>query len=215
MTLGPGRPRHPDVLTPAEWKVAEQVRHGLTNRRIAERMNVSLDAVKFHVANVLAKLGFSSRRELKLWDGVAKDTALHNHRRSTMGAITQAGSYMMLGQVARTVTKATESRRWYREVLGLPELYAFGNLTFFDLGGVRLMLAEEDGDSGPLQSILYLRVPDIHAAKEELERRDVRFINAPHLVHRHEDGTEEWMAFFEDNEGRPLALMTQVRTVVR
>src|SRR4051794_10938506 len=25
---GPGRPRHDDVLTPAEWKVAEQVRHG-------------------------------------------------------------------------------------------------------------------------------------------------------------------------------------------
>ena len=35
------------------------------------------------------------------------------------------------------------------------------------------------------------------------------------LIHRHEDGTEEWMAFFEDNEGRPLALMTQVRDEVR
>jgi len=32
----------------------------------------------------------------------------------------------------------------------------------------------------------------------------------PHLVHRHEDGTEEWMALFEDNEGRPLGRMTQV-----
>lgn len=64
-------------------------------------------------------------------------------------------------------------------MLGLPELYTFGNLTFFDLGGVRLMLAEEDGDSGALQSILYLRVPDIHAAKDELESREVHFINAP------------------------------------
>jgi methylmalonyl-CoA/ethylmalonyl-CoA epimerase len=35
------------------------------------------------------------------------------------------------------------------------------------------------------------------------------------MIHRHEDGTEEWMAFFEDNEGRPLALMTQVRAQVR
>src|SRR5438270_10803564 len=68
---GPGRPRHDDVLTPAEWKVAEQVRHGMTNRRIDERMGVSTDAVKFHVGNVLSKLGFSSREELRHWGGVA------------------------------------------------------------------------------------------------------------------------------------------------
>jgi predicted enzyme related to lactoylglutathione lyase len=99
-------------------------------------------------------------------------------------------------------------------VLGLPELYSFGNLAFYDLGGVRLMLTEEEGDLAS-ESILYLRVPDIHAAKAELEERGARFINAPHLIHRHEDGTEEWMAAFEDNEGRPLQLMTQVRTVAR
>jgi len=74
MSSGPGRPRHDDLLTPAEWKVAEQVRHGMTNRRIADRMGVSLDAVKFHVGNALSKLGFSSREELRRWDGVAKGT---------------------------------------------------------------------------------------------------------------------------------------------
>ena len=31
------------------------------------------------------------------------------------------------------------------------------------------------------------------------------------MIHRHEDGTEEWMAFVEDNEGRPLAIMSQVQ----
>jgi len=31
-------------------------------------------------------------------------------------------------------------------------------------------------------------------------------------VHRHADGTEEWMAFFKDPEGRPLAIMSQVRS---
>src|SRR5690349_21807839 len=96
-TTGPGRPRHDDVLTPAEWRVAEQVRHGLTNRRIAERMGISLDAVKFHVGNALSKLGFSSRNELKLWDGVAKGTALHTIRRSAMDATTSSDSYIMLG----------------------------------------------------------------------------------------------------------------------
>jgi len=203
------------VLTPAEWKVAEMVRHGLTNRRIAERMGVSLDAVKFHVGNALSKLGFGGREELRLWNGVAKGTALHQLRRSAMDAITTGDSYMMLGQVARTVRSAEESRLWYRDVLGLPELYAFPTLAFFDLGGVRLMLTEEDGGIGPSESVLYLRVPDIHAAKEDLEGRGIQFINAPHLIHRHEDGTEEWMAAFEDNEGRPLQLMTQVRAQVR
>jgi catechol 2,3-dioxygenase-like lactoylglutathione lyase family enzyme len=121
---------------------------------------------------------------------------------------------MMLGQVARTTKRFEESHQWYREVLGLPELYSFGNLAFYDLGGVRLMLTEEDGDQAS-ESILYLRVPEIHSAKAELEGKGVKFINAPHLIHCHEDGTEEWMAAFQDNEGRPLQLMMQVRSSAR
>jgi DNA-binding CsgD family transcriptional regulator/catechol 2,3-dioxygenase-like lactoylglutathione lyase family enzyme len=202
------------VLTPAEWRVAEQVRHGMTNRRIAERMGVSSDAVKFHVGNALSKLGFASREELRKWDGVARGTALHHMRRSAMDAKTSTDSYIMLGQIARTTKRFAESHAWYRDVLGLPELYSFGNLAFFDLGGIRLMLTEEEGGLVS-ESILYFRVPDIHAAKDELEERGVKFINAPHLIHRHEDGTEEWMAAFEDNEGRPLQLMCQVRAVTR
>ena len=118
--------------------------------------------------------------------------------------------YVMLGQVARTTKDHSEALIWYRDVLGLPELYTFGNLSFFDLGGVRMMLGEEEG-SGSSESILYLRVPDIHARKAVLEDRGVIFTHAPHLVHRHEDGTEEWLTFFEDNERRPLALMSQIR----
>src|SRR4051812_10994259 len=143
---GPGRPRYDDVLTPAEWKVAEQVRHGMTSRRIAERMGVSLDAVKFHIGNALSKLGFSSREQLRLWDGVAKGTALHHLRRQGMDAQALTDSYMMLGQIARTTKCFDDSHVWYRDVLGLPELYSFGNLAFYDLGGVRLMLTEEEGD---------------------------------------------------------------------
>ena len=127
-----------------------------------------------------------------------------------MDGETDEEGYLMLGQVARTTRNTAAAREWYREALGLPELYTFGNLSFFDLGGVRLMLTEEEGGGGP-ESLLYLRVPDIHAAQEAMEARGVRFTHAPHLIHRHDDGTEEWMAFFEDNEGRPLALMTQAR----
>jgi hypothetical protein len=31
------------------------------------------------------------------------------------------------------------------------------------------------------------------------------------MIHKHADGTEEWVAFFKDNEDRPLAIMAQVR----
>ena len=213
MNKGRGRPRHDDVLTPAEWRVAELVRHGLTNARIAQGMGVSADAVKFHVGNVFSKLGFASRLELRRWDGVSKGSALER-RRQSMDQSDSGERYVMLGQVARTTSDPAAARAWYRDVLGLPELYAFGNLSFFDLGGVRLMISEAEGAGGQ-QSILYLRVPDLHAEKERLESAGVRFTHAPHMIHRHEDGTEEWMAFFEDNEGRPLALMTQVRSDVR
>ena len=30
------------------------------------------------------------------------------------------------------------------------------------------------------------------------------------MIHRHDDGTEEWMAFFADPFGNTLALMSQV-----
>jgi len=43
--------------------------------------------------------------------------------------------------------------------------------------------------------------------------RGVEFTNAPHMIFRDADGTEEWMAFFKDPEGRALALMEQLRPV--
>lgn len=114
-----------------------------------------------------------------------------------------------IGQIARTVKDIKAAEMFYKETLRLPHLFTFGNLAFFDLGGVRLFLSQGDGEESA--SILYFRVPDIHAANEELRARGVKFTDAPHMIHRHADGTEEWMNFFEDNEGRPLALMAQVK----
>lgn len=199
-----GRPPHPDVLTPAEWRVVEAVRHGLGNTDIARRLGVSVDAVKFHVANALDKLGLARRADLRAWGGIVRDSALHQ-REVPMQASTSLGP---IGQVARSVRDIEAARRWYGEVLGLPHLYSFGNLAFFDCGGVRLFLSE--GDGADAASIIYFRVGDIHATQRTLEARGIAFHGAPHLIHRHADGTEEWMTFFKDPEDRPLALMAQV-----
>jgi DNA-binding CsgD family transcriptional regulator/catechol 2,3-dioxygenase-like lactoylglutathione lyase family enzyme len=201
-----GRPPHPDILTPAEWRVVEAVRHGMTNSEIAKRRGISLDAVKYHVANALLKLGFSKRAELRRWNGVRRDSNLFT-RESTMTQDMKLGA---IGQIARSVKDIAAATRWYGEALGLDHLYSFGNLAFFDCGGVRLFLSEGEKDSS--DSILYFRVEDIRAAEALLESRGVVFTNAPHMIHRHDDGTEEWMAFFADNEDRPLAIMAQVRS---
>lgn len=62
-----GRPRHPDVLTPAEWRVLEALREGGTNAEIGVRLGISADAVKYHVSNMLGKLELRDRRALAAW----------------------------------------------------------------------------------------------------------------------------------------------------
>jgi catechol 2,3-dioxygenase-like lactoylglutathione lyase family enzyme len=114
-----------------------------------------------------------------------------------------------IGQISRSVRNIEQSTDWYKNKLGLSHLYTFGKLSFFDCDGTRLFL-EESAEPSP-ESVLYLRVPDIDAAHDELQTRGIAFIGAPHLIHRHDDGMEEWMAFFNDLEGRPLAIMSQVR----
>jgi catechol 2,3-dioxygenase-like lactoylglutathione lyase family enzyme len=112
-----------------------------------------------------------------------------------------------VGQVARSVRNAAESEVWYRDVLGLTHLFTFGTMVFFDCAGVRLMLAQKEPPVD--ESILYLLVSDIRAAHAALVDRSVEVISVPHRIHTHEDGTEEWMMFFKDCEGRPLAFMSR------
>jgi DNA-binding CsgD family transcriptional regulator/catechol 2,3-dioxygenase-like lactoylglutathione lyase family enzyme len=199
-----GRPAHPDLLTPGGWRVVDAVRHGLRNREIALRQGVSLDAVTYHVANALHKLGLASRRDLRRWNGVRRDSHLHARKQVMEHDIKLGAS----GQVARTVKDIAAARAWYGDVLGLTHLCSFGPLAFFDCGGPRLFLSEGGGLAS--QSILYVRVDDIRSAHGSLAARRVQFTQAPHKIHRHENGQEEWMAFVSDNdnEDRPLAILS-------
>ena len=112
-----------------------------------------------------------------------------------------------VGQIARTVSDIDTARKWYKEVLGLTHLFDAGTLSFFECGGVRLMLTE--GEPGP-ESIVYFNVDNIHADIEAIEKRGAKTVSAPHQIHTHDDGTEEWMGFVEDPDGRPIGLMSSV-----
>lgn len=201
----PGRPPHEDILTPAEWRIAHAVRHGMGNREIARRQGVSADAVKFHVSNILGKLGLADRAALRGWRGWPKESAMADGTTETTDL--QIGG---IGQISRSVADIAVAEAWYRDVLGLTHLYTFGQMAFFDCGGTRLMLSAETADP-PHVSIVYFDVPDIHTAERILAARGVGFVSAPHMIHRHADGTEEWMAFFNDPDGRPLGLMSRAR----
>lgn len=54
-------------LTPTETKVVQLVSQGLSNREIAERLNVSQRTIESHVSNMLNKTNLHNRTELARW----------------------------------------------------------------------------------------------------------------------------------------------------
>jgi catechol 2,3-dioxygenase-like lactoylglutathione lyase family enzyme len=113
-----------------------------------------------------------------------------------------------IGQISRTVSDITAASQWYADVLGLPHLYTFGTLAFFDCQGTRLMLTQNE-TLNTNESILYFMTDDILQGTAALKAQGVAFLSEPQRIHVHEDGTEEWMAFFRDPDNRPLALMSR------
>jgi len=113
---------------------------------------------------------------------------------------------LSIGQIARNVKSLEKSEQWYRQALGLDHLYTYTTMAFFDCQGVRLMLNQSDDDLKH-ESIIYFNTKDIHAEFDRLQRRGIEFSHEPHKIHQHQDGSQEWMAFFTDLEGRPLGLM--------
>jgi catechol 2,3-dioxygenase-like lactoylglutathione lyase family enzyme len=126
----------------------------------------------------------------------------HNTRRLMIGR---------LRQIAVAVKNLETSKVFYRDTLGLKLLFeAPPGLAFFDVGGVWLMLSQEN-EKEPAQpgSVLYFEVQDIQESYEALLQRGMHFIDAPHRIA--DMGTFElWMAFFRDPDGTTLALRAEV-----
>ena len=117
-----------------------------------------------------------------------------------------------IGQVAITVRDVERARAFYRDVLELRHLFdASPNMSFFDCGGVRLLLGEpeEAGSSAQSGTIIYLDVPDIHTAHIVLTERGAEFEAEPHHVADLGD-RDLWLAFVRDGEGNVLGLMSEV-----
>jgi catechol 2,3-dioxygenase-like lactoylglutathione lyase family enzyme len=116
-----------------------------------------------------------------------------------------------LGQVSLWARDVARVEEFYRDTLGLPHIFTFGALAFFDMGGVRLYVHCVPDPEWKASSVLYFRVDEIDAAVKTLSAAGVSFVGRPHRIHRDEaTGDEEWMAFFEDPDRNMLALMAKV-----
>jgi len=115
-----------------------------------------------------------------------------------------------IGQIAINVHDVDRATAFYRDVLALPHLFRAGHLSFFNCGGVRLMLSPpEKPEFDHPASILYFQVVDIQAAFQRIKSAGAKFEDEPHLIARMPTH-ELWMTFFHDTEGNLLALMSEL-----
>ena len=113
-----------------------------------------------------------------------------------------------VGQVALLVRDIDASIAFYRDTLGLEHFGTWNDLVFFKAGGTRLYCTKVEADRWKSQSAVYFTVPDFDAAVQRLKDAGVVVTDFPLPIHTHDDGTEEWMAFFTDPAGNTLAYMT-------
>ena len=123
---------------------------------------------------------------------------------------TQDGTTLSrIGQIAINAHDVDRATAFYRDVLGLPHLFRAGQLSFFDCGGVRLMLdkAEKPEFDHP-SSTLYFQVGDIRATHKRLKDAGAKFDDEPHVIAQMPK-YDLWMTFFRDSENNLLALMSE------
>lgn len=117
-----------------------------------------------------------------------------------------------LGQIAINAHDVSAVAAFYRDVLGLKHLFDAGpNLSFFDCGGVRLMITEPSApELDHPASVLYFAVADIEAAHQSLVDAGAKIERTPQLTAKMPDH-ELWMCFFRDPANNLMALMCEKR----
>jgi len=114
-----------------------------------------------------------------------------------------------IAQICLTVNDVKQATDFYRNKLGMRFLFDAGNLSFFDCGGIRMMLGPAEQPDQP-KTILYYKVDDIRQACHTLSSRGVHIERSPSMVARMPDH-ELWLAVARDMDGNLFELMSEVR----
>lgn len=119
-------------------------------------------------------------------------------------------SQASVGQLMIPVRDVEAAIVFYRDVLGLPFLFAAPpQMAFFMCGAVRLLVGVlPPGQEAQRGGAIYFSVPDIDAVHAQLVRHGVAFSQPPHAVHKTAHSTL-WLAQFSDPDGNQLALMCE------
>ncbi|MCF6375984.1 VOC family protein [Nocardioides KLBMP 9356] len=118
---------------------------------------------------------------------------------------------MELVQIAQRAEDLERASRFYSRLLGADPVATFDppGLVFFSLGSTRLLL-----DRVAPSSFIYLRVPSVREAIEELRAEGIEITSEPHVIFRHDSddlgpaGHDEWQGFIKDSEGNTVGLVS-------
>lgn len=122
-------------------------------------------------------------------------------------------SLSKIRQVALPVNDVAQATRFYRDTLGMRHLFdAPPGLSFFDCGGVQLMLAapEGQGKDGPQQhAVLFYDVSDIKETHARIKSSGAKSLEEPRVIARM-NGREIWVGSLSDGQGNVVGLMSEV-----
>jgi methylmalonyl-CoA/ethylmalonyl-CoA epimerase len=121
--------------------------------------------------------------------------------------VLRPGALMQIALATKDVAALT---KFYREVVGLKHLFDAGpNLSFFDLGGVRLMICLPSApEFDHAASVLYYRVTDLDETHLAMKNRGAREERAPQRIAKMPDH-ELWASFFRDPDNNLFGLMCE------
>ena len=122
-------------------------------------------------------------------------------------------SLSSIKQIAIPVRSLDKAKAFYRDTLGMRHLFdAPPALSFFDCGGVQLMLAgpEAQGKDGDQQHpVLFYDVSDIKKTHARIKASGAKSLAEPRVIARM-NGREIWVCELSDGQGNVVGLMSDV-----
>ena len=114
-------------------------------------------------------------------------------------------------QIPETGFDPAQTQDYYSNTIISHLFDAPPQLSFFDCGGVQLILSrpEASGKDDQQRPIIYYDVADIKATHAQLTAAGAATIQQPHMIARM-GGREIWIGFISDGQGNMVGLMGDV-----